>query len=577
MVSPPSKQSKAETTKEKSQYLRGSIVEGLKQDTPSFNTDNQVVLKFHGIYQQDNRDERKQLKQQGLGPNYSFMVRTKNPAGDCSAALYLALDRLADEVGVGTMRVTTRQGFQLHGVSKHDLPTVIQAVKTHLATTLGACGDISRNVMGPAAPFTHESYQLAQAYAQSISDELLPKTKAYVEVWSLENDESGQKVYTSAEPEDEPLYGKTYMPRKFKVAITVPTDNSVDIYTQDLGLVLIFDEKGQHIGFNLTVGGGLGRSHGAPETFPRKADHLGFCNVDQVVDFTKAVVMVQRDYGDRHNRKHARMKYLIHDRGIDWFRQQVEAYAGKKLSAWRELPAWQFEDYLGWHEQGDGQWFLGISVENGRVLDQGTLKLRTALRTIVQTYGYNLRLTPNHNILLLGIKPEDKAAIDALLLEHGVLAVEAISPARRYAMACPALPTCSLALTESERFLPGLIDLVEKGLAELGLEGEKIAIRMTGCPNGCARPYMGDIGFVGSGLNAYDIYLAGDLHGTRLNQLYRERVRADDLMDVLMPVLRYFKEARQPQESFGDFCDRQGIAALRNLSPSPNLSPNPSP
>jgi sulfite reductase (ferredoxin) len=566
MVSTPSKQSKAETIKEKSHYLRGGIVEGLQQDTSSFGTDDQMILKFHGIYQQDNRDERKQRKQQGLEPHYSFMVRTKNPAGDCSAALYLALDKLADEVGVGTMRLTTRQGFQLHGVSKHGLPTVIQAVKTHLGTTLGACGDISRNVMGPAAPFTDEPYKLARAYAQSISDELLPKTKAYVEVWATKDDggeENSQKVYTSQEPEDEPLYGKTYMPRKFKVTVTVPADNSVDIYTQDLGLVLIFDEQGQQVGFNLTVGGGLGRSHGAPETFPRKADHLGFCKVDEVVDFTRAVVMVQRDYGDRHNRKHARMKYLINDRGIDWFRQQVEEYAGKKLGPWQDLPAWQFEDYLGWHEQGDGQWFLGISIENGRIHDQGTLRLRTALRALVQTYGYNLRLTPNHNILLLDVKSEDRAAIDALLLDHGVQPLEDISPARRYAMACPALPTCSLALTESERFLPGLIDLIEQGLATLGLEGEKIAIRMTGCPNGCARPYMGDIGLVGSGLNAYDLYLAGDLHGTRLNQIYKERVQADALLDVLMPVLSYFKEARQPEESFGDFCNRQGLEALR--------------
>ncbi len=552
------RRSKVEKIKEESQFLRGTLAEELAQQTPNFSEASQQILKFHGIYQQTDRDVTRERKQQGLDQDYSMMIRTKNTGGACPAAFYLALDHLADTLGNGTIRVTTRQAFQLHGIPKQDLKATIQTIHNSLGTTLAACGDIERNIMSPAAPFAQRDYQRVEEYAQKISEALAPKTGAYYEVWL-----DGEKVHHYSTLTEEPLYGPTYLPRKFKTALTVPGDNSVDLLTNDLGLVLISTPGGEIEGFNVTVGGGMGMSHNSEETFPRTADPLGFVLPDQVIPVAQAVVRVQRDHGDRLNRKHARLKYLLADRGVAWFREQVERELGYALGPWRALPPWEYRDYLGWHEQGDGQWFLGLSVANGRIKDTEEWRLKSALHQILSTWGFDLRLTPHQNILIIGIDPEHRTAIDTILRDHGVLPVEKITPAERYSMACPAMPTCSLALTESERYLPTLVAQMAQQLTAMGLGDEKISIRMTGCPNGCARPYMGEIGLVGSAQEAYQLFLGGNLESTRLNQLFLKQVHRDQILEVLTPIWQGFKEERLAGEGFGDYCYRVGMDYLR--------------
>ncbi len=554
------RKSKVERIKEESRFLRGTLAEELAQPTPNFTEASTQLLKFHGIYQQTDRDQAKARKHAGLEPDYSMMVRTKNTGGACSPEFYLAVDSLADSVANGTIRATTRQAFQLHGILKQNLPTVMQKIHDTLGTTLAACGDVERNVMAPPAPLVE--YQLVEQYAQAISDALVPKTGAYYEIWL-----DGEKIHqhTTLTPEHEPLYGDTYLPRKFKTAITVPGDNSVDLLTNDLGFVLLTAENGTVKGFNVTVGGGMGMTHNAEETFPRLADPLGFILPEDLIPTAQAVVRIERDYGNRLNRKQARLKYIIHERGLDWFRQQVEKHLGKPLQPWHELPAWEYRDYLGWHEQGDGQWFLGISIASGRIKDSGSVRLKSALKLIVQQFNLALRITAQQNVLLINIAADQRAAIDHILHEHGVRPVAVVSTIERYSLACPALPTCSLALTESERYLPTLIHELDQLLISVGLATEKIALRMTGCPNGCTRPYMGEIGLVGSAHESYHLFLGGNLESTRLNQLFRERVHRDQIAAVLKPLLILFKQERKPTEGFGDFCDRLGMAALREV------------
>ncbi|WP_218080756.1 NADPH-dependent assimilatory sulfite reductase hemoprotein subunit [Anthocerotibacter panamensis] len=557
------RRSKVERVKEESNYLRGTLAQELAQDTPNFGEGSIQLLKFHGVYQQTDRDQTKTRKQQGLEPAYSMMIRTKNTGGACSPEFYLAVDALADSLGSGTIRATTRQAFQLHGVLKQDLKTFMQRIHNSLGTTLAACGDVERNVMSPPLPFNRPEYRLVEHYAQAVSDALAPKTGAYYEIWL--NDE---KIHSYAAPvsDHEPLYGSTYLPRKFKTALTVPGDNSIDLWTNDLGFVLLTAEDGTPEGFDVTVGGGMGMTHNAEETFPRLADPLGFVPPEDLIAVAQAVVKVQRDYGDRLNRKHARLKYLIADRGIDWFRGKVEEYSGKTIQPWRGLPAWEYRDYLGWHEQGDGLWSLGVSIANGRIKDEGNFRLKSALREIVRRFHRALRITPQQNILLINIPPAERPTIDALLKEHGVRPVGEVSNAERYSMACPALPTCSLALTEAERYLPTLLAQIDQQLQQLGLGDEKIAIRMTGCPNGCARPYMGEIGLVGSAADSYHLMLGGNLESTRLNQIFKERVHRDALLQVLTPLFDHFRVERAPQEGFGDWCNRRGMDYLRSLT-----------
>jgi len=571
------KPAKLEGTKASSQFLRQPLADELPEDAPCVSKDAFQILKFHGSYQQDNRDNR----QKGQDKDYQFMLRTRSPGGFIPAQLYRTLDELADGYGNGTLRVTDRQGFQLHGILKQNLKTAIASIVRNMGSTLGACGDLNRNVMAPPAPFQDRpEYRYAREYAHNIADLLRPQSGAYYEIWL-----DGEKAISAEEaPEvkaarqrdgngtifpdkEEPIYGEHYMPRKFKTCVTVPGDNSIDVYTHDLALVVITDERGELQGFDVLVGGGMGRTYGKEATFPRAGEPLGYIDRADVYDLVKAVVATQRDFGDRADRSHARMKYLIHDWGIERFRQTVERYLGKPLQAWQPLPEFRYRDYLGWHEQGDGKLFLGLPVENGRIKDEGQLQLKTALRQAVDRYELPLRLTPNHNVLLCDIDPSERSAIDALFRQHGTPTDPGeIDPLLRYSMACPAMPTCGLAITESERVLPGVIDRVRTLLHKLALDDEAIAIRMTGCPNGCARPYMAELGLVGNTPGTYEIWLGGTPDQTQLAQPYQDKVPERELDSTLEPILAYFKQARRAGEGFGPFCNRVGFEAIRQFA-----------
>jgi len=571
------KTSKLEGIKERSNCLREPVASELLEDTTHFSGDAVQILKFHGSYQQDNRDNRVK----GQEKDYQFMLRTRSPGGFIPPQLYLTLDQLSDEYGNHTMRVTTRQGFQLHGILKKNLKATIAAIVRNMGSTLGACGDLNRNVMAPPAPFkTRPEYQYAWEYADKIADLLTPQTGAYYEIWL-----DGEKAISAEEaPEvkaarqrngngtifadkEEPIYGEHYMPRKFKCSVTVPGDNSVDLYTQDVSLVVMMNQQGQLEGFNVLAGGGLGRTHNKEETFARMADPIGYVAKDDIFDLIKAIVATQRDYGDRVNRRHARMKYLINDWGVDKFRAKVEEYFGKPIAPYKPLPAFKYKDYLGWNEQGDGKLFLGISIENGRVKDEGNFQLKTALREIVKQFDLPMRMTPNHNAILYEIEKDQQQTIEQILNQHGVqITPEGIEPLVRYSMACPALPTCGLAITESERAIPGITVRIRALLDKLGLKDDHFVIRMTGCPNGCARPYMAELGFVGSAPGKYQVWLGGSPDQTRLAQAYIEKLPIEELESFLEPMFMQFKQQRELGESFGDFCDRVGFDAIREYS-----------
>ena len=545
-----------EALKAASNGLRGTIGSELREPSERFSDEAAQLLKFHGVYQQDDRDARKALRDTGGAKDHVFMVRTKNPGGYAPAAFYLAMDRIADSHGNGTLRVTTRQGLQLHGVRKSDLHAAIAEINRNLGTTLGACGDINRNVMAPPAPFAKPAYSIARRAANEIADLLTPRTGGYYEIW-----QDGEAVFSS-EDEVDPLYRKAYLPRKFKIATAVAGDNSVDLYTNDIGVVPILDAAERLLGYDLTVGGGLGMTHGKRVTYPRLADEFAFVKPHELLAVVRAIVAVQRDNGDRADRRHARLKYLIADRGLDWFRSAVEVESGIRLEPWRELPVWRFEDYLGWHAQGDGRFFLGISIENGRIKDGPTVRLKSALREIVEAYRTDLVLTPNQNALIVDVAPAARTAIDEILRRNGVPALETISLLERRSMACPALPTCGLALAEAERALPAIIERIEQELQRAGLDDAPISVRMTGCPNGCARPYMGEIGIVGVSADTYNLYLGGDDASTRLNRVYRERVRTEAIPQILAPLFTRFAAERTAGEGFGDWCMRSVVTDL---------------
>ncbi|MBD3880673.1 sulfite reductase, ferredoxin dependent [Phormidium tenue FACHB-886] len=576
MVTTPAKVSKVEGIKERSNALREPVATEILQDTTHFSEEGVQILKYHGSYQQDNRDNR--IK--GQEKDYIFMLRTRNPGGYAPAQLYLVLDRLADQYANHTIRVTTRQGFQLHGILKQNLKTVLSTIVRNLGSTLGACGDVNRNVMAPAAPYKNRpEYAYATEYADRIAGLLAPKTGAYYEIWL-----DGEKAI-SAEPHpdvlaalqrngngaifhegEEPIYGEHYMPRKFKACVTVPGDNSVDLFSQDLSLVVITNDQGDLEGFNIYAGGGLARTHNKEETFPRLADPIGYVDKADVYDAIKAIVATQRDYGDRFNRRHARLKYLLHDWGVEQFREKVESYLGKPMQPLHPTPAFEYKDYLGWHEQGDGKLFLGINVQNGRIKDEGTVQMKTALREIEEKFQLPILLTPSQSLVLYEIDPAHKDEIQGILDRYNVQRAEAIDPLVKLSMACPALPTCGLAVTESERVMPNVIDRIRALLNKVGLPQESFITRMTGCPNGCARPYLAELGFVGQSPNAYQVWLGAASNQTRLSQAYVDNMAIEDLESTLEPVFVNFKKNRKPSENFGDFCDRVGLAALREFA-----------
>ena len=560
------KPSPVEVFKVESNYLRGDIGPELVDNNDFFGKGSIQLLKHHGTYQQDDRDDRAASRAAGGGKSeksYSFMVRTKIPGGKLTSTQLLAELDLCDEVATTTLRITSRQGLQLHGVLKKNLKRTIRRINEIQLSTLAACGDVERNVMCCPAPHRHDPvHQQMQDLTDRLAAHLAPRTTAYHELWL--SDSNGHEHLVgggSNGHEVEPIYGPTYLPRKFKTAVGLPGDNCIDIYAHDLGLMAIC-ENFKIIGYNLLVGGSFGVTPSAAKTFPALAKRMAFCTPEQVVDVATAIVKVQRDYGNRSDRKVARLKYLIANRGVDWFKTKVEEYYGHKLPDPHPDDVWGFDDHMGWHEQGDGRWFYGLNVENGRILDTEGFTLKAALREICRTYNPGIRLTSHQSLLFTDIAAENRTAIEETLRRHGVKLSHEISNARRWSMACVAWPTCGLAITESERALPGIIDQLDVELARLGLSSETFTLRMTGCPNGCARPYNCDIGLVGKTAGKYTVFVGGRLLGDRLNFIYKDLVPGDEIVPTLVPVLTYFKQHRQPGETLGDFCHRKGAADL---------------
>ncbi len=573
------KPSKLEVLKESSDYLRGSILDELGNPESKVSGDAAQILKFHGTYQQDDRDLRLQLKRAGEEPAHQFMVRVRIPGGRLTAAQYLACDRVAREQANGTLRITTRQEFQFHGILKQDLKSTMRAINESLLDTLAACGDVERNILCCPAPLHDPVRQAMQADCSKLSAHLSPRSTSYWDLWldgeKIENDEAPQpepiKVATSGDDQVEPIYGKTYLPRKFKTAFALPDDNCVDVYANDLGFVAVV-EDGTLVGYDVLVGGGMGTTPSAAKTFPAVAKPLCYIPRDALLEIAEGVVKVQRDFGNRTDRKRARLKYLIHDWGIETFREKVESYLGKKLQASKGLKITGVEDHLGWHDQGNGRLWLGIPVENGRIKDEGDLRLATGLRSFFERYRTPGRLTCTQSILLSEIEPSWKDEINQWLVDHGIATVESVSTVRRWSMACPALPTCGLAVTESERVLPDLMTELEESLAAIGLADERFSVHMTGCPNGCARPYNSDIGLVGRGASknpdgtagpgTYTIFLGGRVEGDRLNAIYKDYVPFDRIVAELRPVFQRFIQDREQGESLGDYCHRVGVETL---------------
>jgi sulfite reductase (NADPH) hemoprotein beta-component len=547
--------SRNERIKEASDYLRGTLAEGLREEiTGAIVEDDQQLVKFHGMYLQDDRDLRSERTRKKMEKAFSFMIRVRIPGGVLSTAQWLALEHVSRTYGNHTMRLTTRQTVQLHGIIKSNLKATMKEIDAAILNSIAACGDVNRNVMCGANPDESVAHAEALELARKISDHLTPQTRAYREIWL-----DGEKIAGGEEAVVEPIYGKTYLPRKFKIVIAVPPSNDVDIFAHDLGYIAIRDEAGAIVGWNVTVGGGMGMTHGEPDTYPRTADVMGFCAPKDAVAIAEAVVTVQRDWGNRANRKHARLKYTIEDRGLDAFRTEVMRRAGVLLQPAKPFTFATTGDRYGWSAGTDGRGHLTLFVENGRIHDVAGKAQMTALHQIALTHDGEFRITPNQNLIIANVPTDKQAEIERIARDAGLLAPW--SGLRRNAMACVALPTCGLALAESERYLPDLVTSLDKSLAVHGLSADDIVIRMTGCPNGCARPYLAEIGLVGKGPGRYNLYLGAAYDGSRLSKLYAEDVDDAGIFAALDPIFAAYAAERQKGERFGDFTIRAGFVA----------------
>ncbi len=560
----PPKVTHNEVIKEAIPTLAGNIAATLAANAEKFSDDDTQFTKFHGIYQQDDRDQRKS------GKKFILMVRSRIPGGVMTPKQWSVYDDLASQHGNNTLRVTTRQSIQFHGVVMSGLGPLVKSINESLLSTLAACGDVNRNVMAPPTPAYTRAREQVFEDCHRVAMALAPKTTAYHAIWidgvQLNLDDPANKDFV------DPLYGKTYLPRKFKTAFVIPPLNDIDVFTNDLGFIAIV-ENDRVTGYNVAVGGGMGRSHGNAQTYARLADVIGFLTPDKLVDVAKAVVTIHRDFGDRTERKHARLKYVVQERGVDFIRDEVNKRAGIKLAPARPCQFTTTSDLYGWHKQADGRWFLTLFVETGRIKDAGDWRMKTALRRVAERFGgIEFRLSANQNVILANIAEAEKSALDALLVEHGVRTENQASIFHAAAMACPALPTCGLALAESERMLPGLVDRIERLCGEVGLGGQEIIIRSTGCPNGCARPYTAEIGFVGKAPGRYQLWLGGNASGTRLNKVFKELVKEADIETELRPILARYAKERDNGERFGDWCERvflkEQIAAANRSPPS---------
>lgn len=558
------KLSPVEGFKESSRYLRGKLAEELASDSDHLTEESKQLIKFHGSYQQEDRDARKNRpKGAAASKAYMFMIRLKLPGGKLTADQYLVLDDLCDRYANGTLRITTRQSIQFHGILKSNLKSTIAGFNEALVTSLGGCGDVNRNVMSCPAPIGDPARVQMMELAEAVAAHLAPRsgTQAYHEIWL-----NGEKVEINSNAEEaEPIYGNVYLPRKFKTGFSLPDDNCVDILAQCLGFLCIKDGD-KPVGYNLYVGGGQGQTNSKPDTYPLLAQPVAFLEPDEVVKAAEAVCKLYRDHGNRSDRKRARLKYVMKDWGVEKFREVfAKDYFQKPIRPVVDAPITNLDLHLGWHAQADGNWFIGVSVENGRIKDEDSLRLRSGLKAVISQVKANVRLTPQQDILLCDIQPSQKATVDKILAEHGVPSYTSLPMARQWSMACPAIPTCPLAITESERVLPELVNEVSSSLSELGLDKEPISIRMTGCPNGCARPYQSEIGIVGRGGTKYTLYIGGDSFGRRLNFELQDSVPIEQIVPKLSTLFQHFKSERSNGEAFGDYCTRLGRDRLREL------------
>ncbi|CEG09876.1 Sulfite reductase [NADPH] hemoprotein beta-component [Afipia felis] len=549
-----------ETLKANSDQLRGTIAKSLADPiTLSVDPSDNKLMKFHGIYQQDDRDIRDERRRQKLEPAFFFMARVRLPGGVCSPSQWLKLDELGRAYGGDTVRLTTRQTFQLHHVLKHNLRPALQGLREVLLDTKAACGDDTRGVMATVNPLVSKAHAEVYALAKQASEHALHRTGAYREIW-YEEERDPSTIKKVPDGSEEPFYGRTYMPRKFKIGFAIPPSNDIDVYSQDLGLIAIV-ERGKLKGFNVAIGGGLGRTDQAPKTYPRLASVIGYIDAAKLFPTIDAVMSVQRDYGDRVDRLHARFKYTIDDKGLDWIKAEIERRAGFDLAPAKPYTFTSNGDPLGWLKGENGRLHCTLFIQNGRVINQPGRPLMDGLREVARIHKGHFRLTPNQNLIIADIAPEDRPAIEAVMKQYGLDEFETRSGLRLNSMACVALPTCALAMAESERYLPDLVTKIETLLGAHGLKDEPITIRMTGCPNGCARPYIAEIALTGRAPGKYNLYLGGGFHGQRLNKMYLENVGESAILEALDKVLGHFARERTEGEHFGDFAIRAGYVA----------------
>ena len=546
--------SEFELIKAKSRLLRGTLVESLNDPvTGAISDDDNKLIKFHGSYQQDDRDQRDERRRQKLEPAYQFMVRARLAGGVLSPSQWLAFDHIAQVWANGTLRITTRQTFQLHGILKRDLKRSIAAMNDVLVSTIAACGDVNRNVAASANPIASPAHRLAYRWAERLSEHLKPKTRAYHEIWLDE-----KRVAGGEDEETEPLYGPTYLPRKFKIGIAVPPTNDVDVFAQDLGLIAII-EHGELLGFNVAIGGGMGATHGDSSTYPRLGSVIGFVVPEQLLRTAEGVIEVQRDHGDRRERKHARLKYTIDRMGLPSFKAELERRLGFALQPSRAYCFDHNGDRYGWTQGDDGRWHLTLHIESGRLADQNGRTQLSGLRAIAEVHQGDFRLTCNQNVIVANVPVAQRAQIDVLVAEHGLDSYRQLSGIRRHAVACVALPTCGLAMAEAERYLPELLPKLEALLATHGLTDEPIILRLSGCPNGCSRPYLGEIALIGRAIGRYDLRLGADFAGQRLNRTVRENIDETEILSELDGLFARFAAQRDADERFGDFLVRSGV------------------
>ena len=547
--------SAVEGIKAASRRLRGTLLEGLSDPiTGAIADPDTQLIKFHGSYQQDDRDVREERRLQKLEPSYQFMIRTRLPGGVVTPQQWLKLDAIATGYANATLRLTTRQAFQFHGVIKRELKATMRALNAALIDTIAACGDVNRNVLVAANPLESQVHAAVYDSARRLSEHLMPKSRAYYEIWLDEKQVAG-----SGE-ENEPVYGPTYLPRKFKIAFAVPPVNDVDVFANDIGFIAIY-ENGALSGFNVVSGGGLGATHGDPKTYPRLADVLGFIAPDQVIAAAEAIVTTQRDFGDRSERKHARLKYTIDERGLGWFKAEVERRAGFAFAPARAFRFGHNGDRFGWTEGEDGRFHLTLRIESGRIADRDDAPHLKGLREIARVHRGEFRLTPNQNLIIANVAPTERSRIEALVVAHGLDAYRTASPLRLNALACVALPTCSQAMAEAERYLPELLGKVETLLERTGLRDAQIGLRISGCPNGCSRPYLGEIALVGKAPGRYNLMLGADARGQRLNTLHRENIDETEILETLEPLFVRYAAERANDEGFGDYLLRAGVIA----------------